>query len=183
MRCRTNGPFRLQSMPNTWTVPAVGRIRSSISRIVVVFPAPFGPRKPNNSPRGTSRLSESSASRPRPYRFVRPSNEMAGFSVVNHPPSAPGCTSSLAPFDASCPADRSAHSTLCVQSASAEANASVIRPIQGLHRHFTSTRTRSPHSKKDVPGTLVRPDAGKLLLLFLKCDRLQGTFSLTKLYY
>src|ERR1700742_4625580 len=52
------------SVPRTRTVPDVGRIRSSMSRIVVVFPAPLGPRKPNTSPRSTERS--------RPARAVLP---------------------------------------------------------------------------------------------------------------
>ena len=34
------------SMPKMLAVPAVGRVNPSISLIVVVLPAPFGPRKP-----------------------------------------------------------------------------------------------------------------------------------------
>ena len=42
-------------------MPAVGRMRSSSSRIVVLLPAPFGPRNPNTSPRSTRRSSPSRA--------------------------------------------------------------------------------------------------------------------------
>jgi hypothetical protein len=38
------------SIPNTKARPDVGRMWSSRVRIVVVLPAPFGPRKPNASP-------------------------------------------------------------------------------------------------------------------------------------
>ena len=41
------------SRPNRRTVPAVGRMKSSMARIVVLFPAPLGPRKPKISPRAT----------------------------------------------------------------------------------------------------------------------------------
>ena len=46
---------RLESSPNTLSLPPVGLIRSSRRRIVVVFPAPFGPRNPNTSPASTEK--------------------------------------------------------------------------------------------------------------------------------
>src|SRR5215210_1596150 len=49
-------------------LPAVGWRIPAIIRSVVVFPAPFGPRKPNNSPFGTVRSMESTAVK-LPYRF------------------------------------------------------------------------------------------------------------------
>ena len=49
------------SRPPMRTVPAVGRRIPAIMRSVVVLPAPFGPRKPNSSPLGTSRSSASTA--------------------------------------------------------------------------------------------------------------------------
>src|SRR5579872_6286040 len=42
-------------MPNITTCPAVGRIKPSNIRIVVVLPEPLGPRKPKTSPCITSR--------------------------------------------------------------------------------------------------------------------------------
>ena len=42
----------------------------AIIRIVLVFPAPFGPRKPNDSPGATSKSMASTAVKP-PKRFVR----------------------------------------------------------------------------------------------------------------
>src|ERR1700674_317652 len=50
--------------------PDVGRIRPSNIRRVVVFPAPFGPRKPKTSPRCTSRSRLSTAVIDGPYRLV-----------------------------------------------------------------------------------------------------------------
>ena len=41
------------SIPSMRTRPRVGRRRPDRMRIVVLFPAPFGPRKPKNRPRGT----------------------------------------------------------------------------------------------------------------------------------
>ena len=49
------------SIPPISTVPAVGFRMPAIMRSVVVFPAPFGPTKPNSSPDGTCRSIESTA--------------------------------------------------------------------------------------------------------------------------
>src|SRR5437762_9760971 len=57
-------------MPNTRARPLVGRIRSRTVRIVVVLPAPFGPRNPKTSPDLTSR-STSRIPRCSPYDLVR----------------------------------------------------------------------------------------------------------------
>src|ERR1051326_900811 len=43
------------SKPPTFTVPLVGGMKPVIIRIVVDLPAPFGPRKPNTSPRSTAK--------------------------------------------------------------------------------------------------------------------------------
>src|SRR5437762_11194247 len=54
----------------------------AIMRSVVVFPAPFGPRNPNNSPSGTDRSIESTAVNS-PYFLVRPlSSIIFGFDVL-----------------------------------------------------------------------------------------------------
>jgi hypothetical protein len=50
-------------------VPALGRTKPRIMRIVVVFPDPFGPRKPVTTPRETSKLKVSTATCA-PKRFV-----------------------------------------------------------------------------------------------------------------
>src|SRR5262245_38810239 len=57
------------SMPNTRARPLVGRMRSRRVRIVVVLPAPFGPRKPKTSPSLTVR-STSMTPRCSPYDLV-----------------------------------------------------------------------------------------------------------------
>ena len=44
-------------------VPEVGRIRPQSMRRVVVLPAPLAPRKPKTSPRGTLKLTPSTARR------------------------------------------------------------------------------------------------------------------------
>ena len=48
-------------------------------RIVVVLPAPFGPRKPKDSPCATSKSTWSTAVKPA-YRFVSPRAWMSGES-------------------------------------------------------------------------------------------------------
>src|SRR5207248_1466911 len=51
----TPAASRQASRPSTAAVPVVGRKKPSRSRIVVVFPAPLGPRKPKISPSTTSK--------------------------------------------------------------------------------------------------------------------------------
>src|ERR1043166_8771473 len=60
------------SKPATDAVPEVGGRKHVRTRIVVVFPAPFGPRKPTIWPFSTSNEILSTATL-RAYRFVRPS--------------------------------------------------------------------------------------------------------------
>src|SRR5271166_4865906 len=62
-------------------LPALARVRPSSVRIIVVLPAPFGPRKPNALPRGTRRSTPSSAMRA-PKRLVRPRVSIASPSSV-----------------------------------------------------------------------------------------------------
>ena len=69
MRART--AMSRGAPPSTSTVPEVGRMMSSSMRIVVVLPAPLGPRKPNTSPRSISR-SRSATAVNSPKRFVSP---------------------------------------------------------------------------------------------------------------
>ncbi len=47
--------------PLTVTRPDVGASRPTINRMVVDFPAPFGPRKPVTRPSGTMKLRSSAA--------------------------------------------------------------------------------------------------------------------------
>src|SRR3972149_10336765 len=69
----------VESRPRTSALPEVGRIRSSRVRVVVVFPAPLGPRNPNTAPGVTTR-SPSTMPRALPYDFVKPSSRIAGTS-------------------------------------------------------------------------------------------------------
>src|SRR5688572_28486065 len=52
---------RARSWPLMVTLPLVGLSRPAMMRIVVVLPAPFGPRKPWISPGSTARLTLSTA--------------------------------------------------------------------------------------------------------------------------
>src|SRR2546421_8015207 len=58
------------SIPATRALPLLGRSRPTSILMVVVLPAPLGPRKPNSSPAPTSRSRSSTAVR-LPYRLVR----------------------------------------------------------------------------------------------------------------
>ena len=80
-------------------VPPLGRIRPSSIRRVVVFPLPFGPRKPVTRPGSTSNSSWSTAVKD-PKRFVRPRTSIrasvnvgssCGHGVSLHPAEA-GCS-------------------------------------------------------------------------------------------
>src|SRR5437764_3778636 len=62
----------MTSYPATFAVPLVGGKKQVKTRMVVVFPAPFGPRKPTICPFSTSKEMLSTATL-RAYRLVRPS--------------------------------------------------------------------------------------------------------------
>src|SRR5215210_9284172 len=61
---------RMTSIPFTTTDPLVGSDRPDTIRMVVVLPAPFGPRNPKISPAAAVRLRPSTAVKS-PYLFVR----------------------------------------------------------------------------------------------------------------
>ena len=72
--------------PSSRTAPLVGRTRPRTQRIVVVFPEPLGPRKPNTPPSGTTRSRPSTATtrrRARPYSLRSPSISMT-FVPMGH---------------------------------------------------------------------------------------------------
>src|SRR3990170_315792 len=80
-------PNRARSMrwtgfPNSRLRPRSGRTNPSRQRIVVVLPAPLGPRNPKISPAGTASVT-SSIPRRRPYHFVRWDVSMtaSGFAI------------------------------------------------------------------------------------------------------
>src|SRR5208337_2895892 len=75
MRARTPSGSRSSSRPATRTRPLVGGRNPVIIRIVVVFPAPLGPRKPNTSPSGTKKET-SSTTFLSTNRFVSPSTSI-----------------------------------------------------------------------------------------------------------
>src|SRR6202008_4410499 len=64
-------PSRTGSPPRMVRSPDVGGETQPSMRMVEDFPAPFGPRKPNASPRKRSKLIPSTAVK-LPNRFVRP---------------------------------------------------------------------------------------------------------------
>src|SRR5664279_2834505 len=69
------------SSPSTSPRPEVGRSWSRSRRIVVDFPAPFGPRKPKISPVFTSRSTPSTAARSPKY-LVSPLVQIAASVMV-----------------------------------------------------------------------------------------------------
>src|SRR3954452_24424612 len=89
MRRRTAAGSVLTFAPATTASPDVMRTRVVRMPMSVVFPAPFGPRTPKNSPSVTARSSESMATMPRegggggagtPRRFLI---EGAGYTFRN----------------------------------------------------------------------------------------------------
>src|ERR1043165_5678110 len=72
MRFLTSIGCSITSYPATFAVPLVGGKKQVKTRIVVVLPAPFGPRKPTICPFSTSKEILSTAIL-RAYRLVRPS--------------------------------------------------------------------------------------------------------------
>src|SRR5215470_17033634 len=76
MTCLMRAPSVRMSRPTTEPLPAVGRTSPVSILIVVVFPAPFGPRKPNTSPRRTLNVTASTAVKAA-YCRVRPETSTA----------------------------------------------------------------------------------------------------------
>src|SRR5581483_5910494 len=72
MRFLTSNGFSRTSKPATVALPEVGGRKQVRTRIVVVFPAPLGPRNPTICPFSTSKEMLSTAT-VRAYRLVRPS--------------------------------------------------------------------------------------------------------------
>src|SRR5437870_3626449 len=61
MSWRALSPSDCRSWPPTLTVPEVGKSSPHISLMVVVLPAPLGPRKANNSPASMASVRRSTA--------------------------------------------------------------------------------------------------------------------------
>ena len=70
MRRRVSSGCSLTSNPSTVAVPLVAGRNPVKMRIVVVFPAPFGPKKPTTSPSAASNEAPDTAEC-RPKRLVR----------------------------------------------------------------------------------------------------------------
>src|SRR5690606_28976333 len=68
-RARMSGPSCRGSMPRTRSSPSVTGETQAIIRMVVVLPAPLGPRNPNTSPRCTVKSMPSTTASP-PKRLV-----------------------------------------------------------------------------------------------------------------
>src|SRR5262245_46516072 len=79
-RARIFAPSRAGSSPRTVRVPPVTGETQPIMRIVDVFPAPFGPRKPKASPRWRSKSIPSTATKS-PKRFTRSRAWMSGWPL------------------------------------------------------------------------------------------------------
>src|SRR5262245_37072383 len=74
---RTSSRSVTESWPATNAAPDVGRASVHSTLIVVVLPAPFGPRKPNTSPGATSKLTPRTASTS-PKDFFKSRTSIAG---------------------------------------------------------------------------------------------------------
>src|SRR5215211_2193867 len=74
---RTSSRSRTTSWPATVAVPPVGVARVQSMLMVVVLPAPLGPRKPNTSPAATSKVTPRTAST-WPKDFARAFTAIAG---------------------------------------------------------------------------------------------------------
>ena len=106
---RISAPPSRRVCPSTSTCPLVGRIRSSRRRIVVVLPAPFGPRKPTTSP-GSTVNDRSSTACTAPKCFVNVSQATAGpippSSRCSRPAVRGGCSFEKGPSASSKPIRR-----------------------------------------------------------------------------
>src|SRR5215468_1868608 len=80
-RARISAPFLFGSRPRTRSVPPLGGDTQPIIRIVELFPAPFGPRKPNASPLCTLKSIASTATRS-PKRLTSPCAWTSGSCVA-----------------------------------------------------------------------------------------------------
>jgi hypothetical protein len=81
---RTAAAAWTTSKPATRAVPPSGIVSVVRIRRVVVFPAPLGPRSPMIAPRGTAKLTPSTAT-VAPKRFVRFSDSIIASSLTGHP--------------------------------------------------------------------------------------------------
>src|SRR5512136_2476500 len=86
MRRRASMGCSKTSNPATRAVPEVAGRKPASSRMVVVLPAPFGPRSPTTSPRGMEKVRSSTAARSR-KRLVRPLTSI--IRALRTPPADP----------------------------------------------------------------------------------------------
>ena len=102
-RERTRIGSCVTSVPRTSMRPFVGRMRPSISRNIVVLPAPFAPTRPTD-PEGTVTVSSSSAVTPPSNVLVRPSRTKAGEGSMPRPvlPVPGGQPDAMRPIPSNC---------------------------------------------------------------------------------
>src|ERR1051325_5848636 len=77
MRRRTSVDCSKTSKPSTRTVPVVAGMKPVMIRMVVVFPAPFGPRNPRIWPSAAVKETSRIAARS-PYRLLRFATSIIG---------------------------------------------------------------------------------------------------------
>src|SRR5262249_44490449 len=82
-RARISRPSRTGSRPRMDSSPALGGDTQPIIRMVEDLPAPFGPRKPNASPRCRSKSIPSTAVK-LPNRLTRPRARISGETADTH---------------------------------------------------------------------------------------------------
>src|SRR5260370_3198273 len=92
MRDRMREPSFAGSMPRTLSVPPLNGLMHAIIRMVDVLPAPFGPRKPNDSPLAMLKSTPSTATKS-PKRLTSPWASTMGAGTVAPAP-APACSES-----------------------------------------------------------------------------------------
>src|SRR3984957_10919448 len=84
MRALIFAPSVAGSMPRTRRVPPLIGLIHEIIRIVDVLPAPFGPRKPNDSPLAMLKSTPSTATKS-PNRFTSPCASTMGADAAPGP--------------------------------------------------------------------------------------------------
>src|SRR5580693_3016040 len=92
IRERIRGPSLAGSIPNTRRVPPLSGLMHEIIRMVDVLPAPFGPRKPKDSPLAMLKSTPSTATKS-PKRLTSPCASTMGAGTVAPAP-APVCSES-----------------------------------------------------------------------------------------
>ena len=166
------GPSVAGSSPSIRRVPAVAGDTQPIIRIVLLLPAPFGPRKPKASPRSTSRSMASTAVK-LPKRFVSPRAWIRGKSAMKPPTlqaRSPG-SAGVPPLGslhraslATRPGARRPHAVLQVQGPHARTPRGAARP-PGDDAGAVGPLHQRPPARPSVPGWLGHGDLRPWVLL------------------